>query len=227
MDLKKTLLLIIIIVVALVVLAGCIKFPAGVPETNTSRVLAAVEVRDYQGQKLDSVTDFRENSIKGPQVVNISTYTLKIDGLVNTPENLTYAEVISYPRYQKVITLHCVEGWDAKVLWEGVRVMDLIAPAGVKPDANTAIFYAYDGYSTSMPLDYIRDNNILLASGMNGVTLPVDRGYPFQLVAEDKWGYKWIKWVTRIELSNDSSYRGYWESRGYSQNGTLSQPFFD
>jgi DMSO/TMAO reductase YedYZ molybdopterin-dependent catalytic subunit len=62
---------------------------------------------------------------------------------------------------------------------------------------------------------------------MNGVTLPVDRGYPFQLVAEDKWGYKWIKWVTRIELSNDRSYRGYWESRGYSLNGNTSQPFFD
>ncbi len=94
------------------------------------------------------------------------------------------------------------------------------------PEANTVIFYAYDGYSTSLPLDYIEKNDILLAYEMNNVTLPEDRGYPFQLVAEDKWGYKWIKWVTKIELSNDPSYRGYWEQRGYSIGGDTSRPFF-
>ena len=43
----------------------------------------------------------------------------------------------------------------------------------------------------------------------------VQPGYPFQLVAEDKWGYKWIKWIVKIELTDDPSYRGYWEQRGY------------
>jgi len=81
------------------------------------------------------------------------------------------------------------------------------------------IFYAADGYSTSLPLDYIEDRDILLAYSMNGVTLPAERGFPFQLVAEDRWGYKWIKWVTRIEVSDDPSYRGYWEKRGFSQSG--------
>ncbi|MCU0631124.1 MAG: molybdopterin-dependent oxidoreductase, partial [Methanoregulaceae archaeon] len=61
---------------------------------------------------------------------------------------------------------------------------------------------------------------------MNNVTLPEDRGYPFQLVAEDKWGYKWIKWVTKIELSDNPSYRGYWEQRGYSIGGDTRTSFF-
>jgi DMSO/TMAO reductase YedYZ molybdopterin-dependent catalytic subunit len=56
---------------------------------------------------------------------------------------------------------------------------------------------------------------------MNGVTLPAERGYPFQLVAEDRWGYKWIKWVTEIEVSDDPTYRGYWERRGFSLSGEL------
>jgi DMSO/TMAO reductase YedYZ molybdopterin-dependent catalytic subunit len=66
----------------------------------------------------------------------------------------------------------------------------------------------------------------LLAYTMNGVTLPAERGFPFVVVAEAKWGYKWVKWVTEIELSNDPTYKGYWESFGYSNNGDLDQPFF-
>jgi DMSO/TMAO reductase YedYZ molybdopterin-dependent catalytic subunit len=225
-DLKKVAIIVMIVIVILIYGAGFI-LPKSLPETNMSTELAAVEVRDYQGQKLDSVTDFRENSIKGPQRVNISTYRLDVSGLVDTPESLTYGEVLHHKLYRKVITLHCVEGWDATVLWEGIKVTDLLNDTGIAPGANTVIFFAYDGYSTSLPLDYIREHDILLASGMNGVTLPIDRGYPFQLVAEDKWGYKWIKWVTRIELSDDPSYRGYWEQRGYSNGGDLGAAFYE
>jgi DMSO/TMAO reductase YedYZ molybdopterin-dependent catalytic subunit len=50
-------------------------------------------------------------------------------------------------------------------------------------------------------------------------------GFPFQLAAEDKWGYKWIKWVTKIELSNNPDYRGFWESRGYSNQGDIDKSF--
>jgi len=220
--------LIIIIAVAVVYIAditGIFTKP-GLPEENTSRVLAAAEVRNYRGEKLSSVTDFRENSIKGPQHVNMSNYRLEIGGLVTSSQSLTYEEVKAFPGYQKVVTLHCVEGWDTKILWEGIKVNDLLKTAGVIPDANTVIFYAYDGFSTSLPLDYIEKNDILLAYGMNNVTLPEDRGYPFQLVAEDKWGYKWIKWVTKIELSNDPLYRGYWEQRGYSIGGDTGTSFF-
>jgi DMSO/TMAO reductase YedYZ molybdopterin-dependent catalytic subunit len=61
---------------------------------------------------------------------------------------------------------------------------------------------------------------------MNEAVIPTERGFPFQLVAESKWGYKWIKWITRIELSDDVNYRGYWESRGYSNEGDLDKSFF-
>jgi DMSO/TMAO reductase YedYZ molybdopterin-dependent catalytic subunit len=62
----------------------------------------------------------------------------------------------------------------------------------------------------------------MMAYKMNGVVLPPERGFPFQLVAEQKWGYKWIKWITKIELSSDTNYKGFWESRGYNNNGDLN-----
>jgi len=158
----------------------------------------------------------------------MSSYRLQVTGLVDKPLSYTYTKVISgHKGYSKLITLDCVEGWSVKVLWEGVFVSDLIDAAGLKPGANTVIFHAYDGYTSSLPLQYVKDKNIMLAYKINGVELPPERGYPFQLVAEDKWGYKWIKWVTGIELSDNPEYKGYWERAGYSNDGSLDKPFFD
>jgi DMSO/TMAO reductase YedYZ molybdopterin-dependent catalytic subunit len=119
------------------------------------------------------------------------------------------------------VKLHCVEGWSVTILWEGLMVKDLVERAQALPEANTVIFHAYDGYTTSLPLDYIVDQDILMAHKMNDVVLPTQRGAPFQLVAESKLGYKWIKWITEIELSDDADYRGYWERRGYSNDADL------
>jgi DMSO/TMAO reductase YedYZ molybdopterin-dependent catalytic subunit len=196
--------------------------------TNEPGELKPVEIKEYQGEKLSSVSDFRENSIKGPQHVDIATYQLEIDGLVQNPTSYTYDQVLDgYKHYKKVVSLNCVEGWSVTILWEGVLVRDLLEEAKPLPEAKVVIFHAYDGYTTSLPLDYITSNDILMAYSMNGVTLPPERGFPFQLVAESKWGYKWIKWITRIELSNDVGYKGYWESRGFSNDADLAKGFIE
>jgi DMSO/TMAO reductase YedYZ molybdopterin-dependent catalytic subunit len=180
------------------------------------------EIREYEGENLSSINAFRENSIKGPQHVPNASYRLVITGLVNNSVSYTYDEVLNgFQKYQKVVTLHCVEGWSAKILWEGFLLRDLLQVAGIDNRTHVVIFRAYDGYSTSLPLDYLLDNDILIAYKMNGVVLPPERGYPFELVAESKWGYKWIKWITEIELSDDVDYRGYWESRGYPNNADI------
>jgi DMSO/TMAO reductase YedYZ molybdopterin-dependent catalytic subunit len=98
---------------------------------------------------------------------------------------------------------------------------------GQKPETLMVKFFAVDGYSTSMPLKYVLDKQLLLAYKMNGVTLPPERGFPFQLMAEDKWGYKWIKWVQAIEVSTDTAFKGFWESRGFNQEGDLKGQAFD
>jgi len=185
-------------------------------------ILSGVEIKDYQGEKLGSVNDFRENSINGPQYVDKNSYHLEIDGLLEMPATHSYDDVLKLPAVQKVVTINCVEGWSVKVLWEGVLIKDLLKDLNIKPEAKTIIFHAVDGYSTSFPLDYVLDNNIMMAYKMNGVVLPPERGFPFQLVAEQKWGYKWIKWITKIELSDDLNYKGFWESRGYNNDGNLN-----
>ena len=189
---------------------------------NKPKDLGYIEIREYEGIDLSSINAFRENSIRGPQHIDTEEYRLAVSGLVNNELEYTYDDIISnHQLFEKVVTLHCVEGWSVTILWEGILVKDLIAEAGVDSNATVVIFYAYDGYSTSVPLDYILDNNIIMAYKMNGVVLPPERGFPFQLVAESKWGYKWIKWITTIELSNNEDYLGFWESRGYSNDADL------
>lgn len=200
-------------------LFGCASVSDGSGESLSS--LAAAQITEYNGAKLGSIEDFRENSIKGPQYVDIATYKLTVDGLVEKPAAYTYDEVLANPKYTKVVTLYCVEGWDVTILWEGVLLKDLFDKSTLSGNANTVIFHSTDGYTTSLPLQTILDKNLILAYKMNEVVLPPERGYPFQLVAEDKLGYKWAKWIDRIELSDDADYKGYWEKRGYDNEADL------
>ncbi len=221
MYVRKALFLLVIITLLPTIFSGC-----GLLNQQSSdqlNALAAVEVKNYEGRDLSSILDFHENSISGPQKIDISTYLLKIDGLVANPQELTYNQVLSHKPYSKVVTLYCVENWAVTILWEGFLMKDLLDAAKVDGTANTVIFHAVDGYTTSIPLQTILDKNMILAYKINGVVLPPERGYPFQLVAEDKLGYKWIKWITRIELSDDVNYKGYWESKGYDNTADVQK----
>lgn len=179
------------------------------------------EIREYEGARLDPTIGPRDNSIKGIQNVNIETYSLKITGLVDKTVDLKYQDVLDLDSYERKITLYCVEGWDATILWKGVLIEDLLNISGISSEANTIIFHAVDGYTTSLPLETIIDNELILAYSANGLELPPEMGYPFIVVAEDKLGYKWARWVSEIEISDDENYRGFWEERGYSNEADI------
>ena len=179
------------------------------------------EISEYKGAKLDPAIGPRDNSIKGVQQVDIASYTLTVDGLVDTTVTLTYDQVLELDAYERLITLHCVEGWDATILWKGVLINELIQKAQAKPEAVTVIFSSVDGYTTSLPLNVIVAQELILAYSANGLDLPAEMGYPFIVVAEKKLGYKWARWVNRITLSDDANYMGYWEKLGYTNDADV------
>ena len=222
-------------VVLLMVIAGVASLAVSLASEKTGTTgngngtedLASIEIREYEGKDLSSINDFVENSIKGPQYIDLESYRLKITGLVESPQEYTFDEIISGNQiYKKVVRLHCVDGWSVTILWEGALVRDVIEKSGVSPEAKVIIFHAYDGYTTALPIEYIMDQEIIMAHKMNGVSLPPERGAPFQLVAESKWGYKWIKWITEIELSDDVNYLGTWERQGFSNKADEGKDFF-
>lgn len=179
------------------------------------------ELMEYDGVLLDPAIGPRDNSISGIQEIDINNYSLKIDGLVEKEMSYSYDQILDMDPIEIVYTLYCVEGWDATLLWKGVLIEDLLSETKVDVKAKTVIFHAVDGYTTSLPLDEIIDKKIMMAYDANGLPLPPSLGYPFILVAYDKWGYKWARWINRLELSSDTNYKGYWESLGYSVDGII------
>jgi DMSO/TMAO reductase YedYZ molybdopterin-dependent catalytic subunit len=183
-----------------------------------------VEATEFMGKKLTPIADQGNNALLGTQSIDKDTYRLTVDGLVENPLSLSYADLLAYPQISKLMDLHCVEGWGFTAKWTGPALQAIFADARVKPEALIAIFYTteirYSGY-TSLTLHDIQQRNIILALKLNDITLPEDRGFPFQVVAESKFGYKWAKWVNRIELSSNASFRGYWENEGYDNNADI------
>ncbi|AKB33329.1 TMAO/DMSO reductase [Methanosarcina siciliae HI350] len=184
------------------------------------------ETLSYQGQQLTPIAQQRNNAIKGTQYIDRENYRLQVDGLVENPRNFTYEEITGLPQTSKVVDLNCVEGWSFNAKWTGVKIAEIFDEVGVMDNATTVIFYSADGYSTSLDKDYLLEKDIIIAYKLNDVTLPPERGFPLQLVAEDKYGYKWAKWIVRIELSN-SPYRGYWEEFGYNNIADVGGPAFE
>ncbi len=206
----------------LIMVTGCLSAIKRPDKIDTNETEAA----EYTGIELTPISKQRNNAINGTQYIDKDTYRLQIDGMVERPKNLSYDQITAYTAVSKVVKLNCVEGWSFNAKWTGVPVKTLFNETGINKNATTVIFYSADGYSTSLDINYLLDNNIILAYKINDVTLPPDRGFPLQLVAEGKYGYKWAKWIKHIELAN-TSYKGYWESRGYNNSAVLGGPPFE
>ncbi|XUX00789.1 MAG: molybdopterin-dependent oxidoreductase [Dehalogenimonas sp.] len=182
------------------------------------------EATEFQGQKLTPISGQNNNALKGTQYIDENSYVLTVDGLVNHVLNLSYAGLQSYPQVSRLMDLNCVEGWKFTAKWTGPSLVDILNDAGIQSEGKILIFHTSDvpsGY-TSLDIDYVMSNNIIIALKDNDITLTPDRGFPFQVVSMSKFGYKWAKWVTRIEVSSDTSFRGYWESAGYPNSANVS-----
>jgi DMSO/TMAO reductase YedYZ molybdopterin-dependent catalytic subunit len=115
-----------------------------------------------------------------------------------------------------------VEGWSVDdVRWGGVAPARLLEQAGVQATARYAVFHAYGGtYVSSVPLELVEAPQTVLADMLNGQPLPAKHGGPLRLVVPDQLGYKSVKWVERIELT-EASRAGYWEKRGYPEDAPV------
>jgi len=158
--------------------------------------------------------DFRKNGF--------TDWTLKVDGLVDRPLNLSLAELHAM-QPQTQVTLHtCDEGWSAIGQWTGVTVASLLASAGVKPGAKYLVFHCMDTmsdgnlYYESIDLFAASHPQTILAYGLNGDALPESNGAPLRLRVETQIGYKHAKYVERVEVVDSltafgAGQGGWWE----------------
>jgi DMSO/TMAO reductase YedYZ molybdopterin-dependent catalytic subunit len=149
-------------------------------------------------------------------------WTLSIGGLVARPIVITYADVRALPHVHQVSTFHCVTGWTvANVHWGGVRLADVISPAGPLESAHAIQFisaeYPYQDYLT---IEQASLPDVILADEMDGRPLTRPHGAPLRLVIPEMYGYKGVKWIKEIKLAPKPEL-GYWEFEGYDQDAWI------
>ncbi len=160
---------------------------------------------------------WRFNTVERPTPrFDASTYRLTIDGLVERPASLTYAELRALPSVRQVSDFHCVEGWGVdSVPWDGVRMQAVIEAARPTPEAGYVTFHSMGGiYRDSLTMTQAMLPDVLIAYNMDGEPLTPAHGLPLRLVMPRMYGYKGPKWLTRIEF-RDRRDIGYWEARGW------------
>jgi len=165
--------------------------------------------------------EFYTTYYKDPSVgVDIETWRLDIDGLVDNPSSLSYDEILALPAVEEMRTLECIGNpvggnQIGNAIWKGFHLEDLLKQAGIQADAIRAQFAAADGYWTSVDLEWITQPGVLMAYEMNGEPLSPKHGFPLRILMPGLYGQKMPRWITRIQFT-DEIVLGFWENRGWS-----------
>jgi DMSO/TMAO reductase YedYZ molybdopterin-dependent catalytic subunit len=150
--------------------------------------------------------------------VALSKWELIVDGAVEQPVRLSWKDFEALPQVKDVSDFHCVTTWSKfEVPWEGVQLATVIALARPTAQATHVMTYAYDGYTTNLPLEEALKDDVLLVHTAEGKPLPVEHGGPVRIITPQLYAWKGAKWVRRIEVLTQDRL-GYWELRGYSNS---------
>ena len=158
-----------------------------------------------------------------PKYPDLSSYTVTINGLVDRPLTLSWAQLMALPTTEVTTDIHCVTKWSKfDTHWKGVAISTVLELVGVKSEATHLMFHCESGYATNVPLaDVSPPYPALLAYEFEGAPLEPVHGYPLRGFVPHLYLWKSAKWIRGIELM-DADRPGFWERNGYH---TYGDPF--
>jgi DMSO/TMAO reductase YedYZ molybdopterin-dependent catalytic subunit len=146
---------------------------------------------------------------------DLATWTLKVFGEVENPVTLDYEQFKALPTKEITADIHCVTSWSRLGdRWTGVPIQALLELVKPTAGAHYVMAHCEYGYTTSVPLSVLDDDDVLLCTGWNGQDLSVEHGWPLRLLVPKKYFWKSAKWLRGLELMNKNRL-GFWEQRGY------------
>ena len=153
-----------------------------------------------------------------------ATWRLKIGGMVEQKQELSYDELRALPQARQTSVFHCVTGWTVDgVDWRGVRFKDLLAAAKPLPGAHAIEFVSAEvPYVDYLTLEQAMLPDVMLAWEMGGKPLLQEHGAPVRVVIPDMYGYKNVKWVSEVNLVRAPGY-GFWEQNGYDNDAWVGR----
>ena len=144
-----------------------------------------------------------DDAFKRLQAGGFVDWRLAIDGMVARPTSLSLAELRNYPSCRQITHLACEEGWSYVAEWIGVPLSHVLNVAGTLPQARYVVYFSIQrGWWESVDMADALHPQTLLTYGMNGTELPVAFGGPLRLRVPRQLGYKSVKFVTRLTVTD-------------------------
>ena len=132
---------------------------------------------------------------------NFLDWRLTVNGSVSRPTSFSLDELQRMPSRTQITRHTCEEGWSAIAQWTGVPLSAVLEAVGVLPTARYVQFYSYDVWVDGVDMLDALHPQTILAYGMNGRDLPQGHGAPLRLRVERQLGYKSLKFLRRIEVT--------------------------
>ncbi|WP_327281686.1 molybdopterin-dependent oxidoreductase [Serinicoccus chungangensis] len=227
---------------ALGVLAGQLLSTVGQAATRTAQAIglptpvstvsvpddASSDITGHSDYLTDNADFYRiDTALRVPRV-DAQGWTLRVTGMVDEEIEISYADLLEEEHVEALVTLTCVSnqvGGDlvGNSRWQGWPVRELLARAGVRPEADMVLSRSVDGWTAGTPIEALTDErDSLLAVAMNGEPLPAEHGYPVRLVVPGLYGYvSATKWVTELKVTRFDQDEGYWTPRGWAERGPI------
>ncbi len=179
--------------------------------------------------ELTAVNDFyyvSKNVYSDPNL-DAHSWSLSVNGEgVEHPFTISYQDLLSMPSVEQITTLECISNviggnLMSSARWQGARLKDLLARAGVKAGSTKVAFHAADDYTDSIHLSKALDPMTLLVYLINGQPLPPEHGFPARMIVPGIYGMKHCKWITRIEVVN-YNFLGFWQQEGWNDDAIIN-----
>jgi DMSO/TMAO reductase YedYZ molybdopterin-dependent catalytic subunit len=160
--------------------------------------------------------------------VDLATWRLTIGGLVDSPVELSFTDLLDRPLVERVVTLNCVSNevggpYIGTARWLGVPLAPLLREVGLRPGADQLLARSVDGMTIGTPTAALLDGREpLLCVGMNGEPLPLEHGFPVRMLTPGLYGYTGAcKWLRELTATTFADVDAYWVERGWAPQGAV------
>lgn len=144
------------------------------------------------------------DEFKRLEAAGFADWRLSVEGLVDRPGQISLAELKSFPARSQITQLACEEGWSYVAEWTGAPLAHVLERAGLKPQARYVVYFSMDpDWWDSIDLGDALHPQTLVAYGMNGGDLPVGNGGPMRMRVPRQLGYKSVKFINRLVVTDD------------------------
>jgi len=151
-----------------------------------------------------------------PTELTRETWKLNVHGEVERPAVLSFADLLRLPPKDVTCDIHCVTSWSRLGMrWTGVAFASIVAAVAPRDGVRFVVMECEQGFTTSLPIEALRDDDVLVAHTVDGTPLPLEHGGPVRMLVPKRYFYKSAKWLRGLKfVRNDEP--GFWEVRGYS-----------